>query len=379
MALMNVTREQVVAAMAECDALGVDTFLAKYGYRPSRAYALAHAGKLYPSKAILGVAAGLAPSAFSGGAAHTSRTLARLGFTVRQAATRRLAKLFRIAAALGFSSVAPVALNAEPVAVFASGANHAGEIQGFADVQHDVGVAAPELSAAGEAALIALAGTDVQVFVDSGAFSEFTKGHAITDADWRERLALYRRLAVKLGDQVHVVAPDKVGDQEETLARLATYRAEVAELHQFGARVLVPIQKGARSQADFAAAVSSVLGFTGWVPAVPMKMAATSTEELAAFVAAVQPAQLHLLGIGPRSRNAAEVFAAIRTAAPSCLFTCDSNIARAHVGRAGNGRTKARTLTAAMDLVMATWNTDWWTTAERKRLAVALAFSGAAA
>jgi hypothetical protein len=42
-------------------------------------------------------------------------------------------------------------------------------------------------------------------------------------------LDLYRRLSLRFGESVHVVAPDRVGDQDETLRRLRGSRAELIE------------------------------------------------------------------------------------------------------------------------------------------------------
>lgn len=88
MALKDVTRDSILEAVASCDELGEAAFLARNGYRPSLVYRLVVDGKSYPSKAILGVAAGLTARQFSGGAAHTVRTLARLGFSVRKESVR---------------------------------------------------------------------------------------------------------------------------------------------------------------------------------------------------------------------------------------------------------------------------------------------------
>ena len=56
------------------------------------------------------------------------------------------------------------------VTYFASGSNHAGEIQALDSVDHSIGVTAPKLN---EAAIQAVeASTDVPVFLDSGAFGE---------------------------------------------------------------------------------------------------------------------------------------------------------------------------------------------------------------
>ena len=140
---MKVTQARVLEAIAECDRLGVDAFLAAHGYRRPSSYVLRHNGRSYPAKAVLGVAAGLPASAFSGGAAHCGRILSRLGFRVRGVG-RILAALFLAAAALGYRGAPEAELNDGPVAEFASGANLPGEIQGFRKIGRDVGVAAPE-------------------------------------------------------------------------------------------------------------------------------------------------------------------------------------------------------------------------------------------
>jgi 5-methylcytosine-specific restriction enzyme A len=86
----DVTREAVLAAVAEYDELGQDDFLRKYGFDRARSYLLIHDGRAYDSKAIVGAAHGflrgetpLTPLQFSGGEATVGRLLRRLGFTVR--------------------------------------------------------------------------------------------------------------------------------------------------------------------------------------------------------------------------------------------------------------------------------------------------------
>ena len=90
MPLAELTREAILKAISECDELGHDVFLAKYGYRPARLYSLLHGGRRYPSKAIAGVAhgyvsAGSAPlraAEFSGGERTVARALAGLDFEI---------------------------------------------------------------------------------------------------------------------------------------------------------------------------------------------------------------------------------------------------------------------------------------------------------
>ena len=59
MSLGNLTsRHAVLEAIAECDRVGQETFLKKYGFQPARSYFLVHDGRRYDSKAIAGVAHG---------------------------------------------------------------------------------------------------------------------------------------------------------------------------------------------------------------------------------------------------------------------------------------------------------------------------------
>lgn len=89
MSLMS--RDAVLAALAECDALGRETFLKRYGYGYSRRYPLIHNGRVYDSKAIVGVAYGkqhgtpLRAESFSGGLTTVVPTLRRLGFAIDMA------------------------------------------------------------------------------------------------------------------------------------------------------------------------------------------------------------------------------------------------------------------------------------------------------
>lgn len=238
---------------------------------------------------------------------------------------------------------------------FASGSNRPADIRGFAAIGHAIGVAAPEVSPNAERELCALRGGGVQVFVDSGAFSEveFLEDGPprvvapISDAEWAERLALYRRLALVLGAQVHVVAPDLIGDQEATLARLAKWAPEVRELRALGANVLVPIQKGRKPQAEFVREVEQVLGFSDFVHAIPSKKKATSMGELAAYLEAVRPTRIHFLGLGLKNTNAGQVLALCAQFVPGASLSFDSNLIAANVGRGGRA---PRRLTAARDL-----------------------------
>jgi hypothetical protein len=87
-ALTDITRDSVLTAIDEYDALGQDAFLEKYGFHAARIYRLSHDGRWYDSKAIVGVAHGYATGTFwagrdfSGGVRTVVHTLRGLGFDV---------------------------------------------------------------------------------------------------------------------------------------------------------------------------------------------------------------------------------------------------------------------------------------------------------
>ncbi|MCA0919280.1 HNH endonuclease [Pseudooceanicola nanhaiensis] len=91
MGLSDIDRVAVLRATEEFDRLGRDAFLQKHGFGRSRSYHLQYGGKLYDSKAIIGVAHGytgagrrpLEASDFSGGEATVARTLRDLDFEVQ--------------------------------------------------------------------------------------------------------------------------------------------------------------------------------------------------------------------------------------------------------------------------------------------------------
>jgi hypothetical protein len=60
-ALRELSRREILQAVAEYDRLGQDRFLEKYGFGVARSYWLVIDGKTYDSKAIVGAAHGFLP------------------------------------------------------------------------------------------------------------------------------------------------------------------------------------------------------------------------------------------------------------------------------------------------------------------------------
>lgn len=103
MAFSDIQRDNVLAAIDECDAVGRDAFLATYGYGEAKTYHLKYRGNLYDSKAILGVARRYARpdlgaakrTDFSGGLMQVVPHYERLGFEIvtHEAAQKHISNL----------------------------------------------------------------------------------------------------------------------------------------------------------------------------------------------------------------------------------------------------------------------------------------------
>ncbi|MFL1903462.1 HNH endonuclease [Streptomyces tauricus] len=93
MGLGDITRAGVLAAVAECQRLGRETFRRRYGFGRALTYVLVVDGESYDSKAIAGVAhlysvsTLLSADDFSGGARTVAHRLRALGFTVKDGST----------------------------------------------------------------------------------------------------------------------------------------------------------------------------------------------------------------------------------------------------------------------------------------------------
>jgi hypothetical protein len=233
-----------------------------------------------------------------------------------------------------------------PTIWYASGTNHAGEVRGYAAVGQPIGVTAPDVSKAVERSLLQLAGTKTRVFVDSGAFGEFTRGMPITEAEWERRLTLYARLAESLKGRLVVVAPDKVGDQDASLKRLSQHRYRMRYIQQLGAQVIVPLQVGSRSLVEIYDEVWKLLRCP-FSPGLPANKATLGEMDLVDLLEQRKPERVHFLGLGPRTRrrHGRRLLEIARTRSPGTWVSMDSALRKALVGRASG----LRPLTAAED------------------------------
>ena len=247
---------------------------------------------------------------------------------------------------------------------FCSGASAPADLRGLARIRRPLGVSIPELSGPALEYLLTL-GEIVEVFVDSGAFSEVDEEtHVvapISDIDWIEHVAVMHRIAAALGVGAVIVAPDRVGDQQETLRRLALFEDVLRAIMALGARLVVPIQRGGMSPTLFHDAAACLVGGP-FVCGIPGNKAAMPPGELEDFLRARRPAAVHLLGVGPKSDRFRALVDVLRRFVPDAEVSCDSNGLAALVGKSNGRGGKPRALTA------------WQATTGERETAVVMAF-----
>ncbi|HEX2219338.1 MAG TPA: hypothetical protein VHG35_11090 [Gemmatimonadales bacterium] len=244
---------------------------------------------------------------------------------------------------------------------YASGTNDAGEIRGFAALGIPVGFCAAHVGPSALAELDRLHATGAPVFGDTGAYGEVSAPagpeaterlavvRPITGEEWEARLAVYDRVAARFGARFDAVAPDRVGDQEVTLERLLAFRFRIRALAARGARILLPLHRGARPLPGFFAEARRLLGID-LVPAFPMPKGGTTARDMLSFVASVRPPRIHLLGLGLRGRRARDLLPLLALGAPGIRVSMDANLITSAVGRRADG-SPARRLTAAQDAI----------------------------
>jgi hypothetical protein len=269
-----------------------------------------------------------------------------------------------------------------------SGMSRTGNIAAFGRERLPIGVAIQELSANAVEHLDTYYGDQgVPVFVDSGAYSEFSiplkiraraekAGRELTpkeqreidrvlipDSEWDVRLAKYEAVARVLGRDAVFVAPDKVADQTETLRRMSVGAERMYDITAFGSKVLVPLQGGDMSISEFAPLAYDALGADMdrdqdvYIPAFPMNGGALGLAEVAEYLRTYKPPRVHFLGIGLQSvakdpetgeRVIDGLQRAVREHSPDTVVTIDSNVLASKSGSTGGKGGGPRPATIAL-------------------------------
>lgn len=210
---------------------------------------------------------------------------------------------------------------------FRSGMTNKSDLAGAIAAGSPVGVVACSLTAVQRfLALPKYADQGGKIFIDSGAFSEFQTGVGL---DWSKVLDAYDSVVsgTKNPHNIWVVSPDKIGDQEESLCRLSTWRSQVVDLIDAGCNVIVPIQCGEIQGQAMILRVTAILGRSNWVAGIPSNKKAMSALECSTL----SHRAFHILGRVQKDGDQLERLAALCFLNPSCVITADANWLRSHL------------------------------------------------
>ena len=167
-----------------------------------------------------------------------------------------------------------------------------------------------------------------QLFVDSGAYPAYKAKKPIKD--FTPVLNAYDFVASVAPAQVSVVAPDVIGNQEESAKMLAKNIGRVKRLIDKGVRVIVPVQAGEMTIKGYLDAAG--LDAADVAIGIPSNAEAYNRRKIVAELEEAGANDVHFLGLGAANRDAQDMVAAARRAGVSKI-TMDSNRIRSKAGR----------------------------------------------
>lgn len=226
-----------------------------------------------------------------------------------------------------FPALRALPLGGSLTATFRSGMSSLSDLRGAMEANADVGVVAGNLTAVQKyLAIPHYLDQGGKVFVDSGAFGAFQSGECM---DWSKVLNVYECIAegTDAPENLWVVSPDKIGDQDQTLVLVAEWKARILGLIDLGCHVIVPIQCGVLPGQAMIDAVASILGTHAWVAGIPSNKEAMSVAECATL----DHAAFHILGRVQVDQAQFDRVSALRACNPDALITADANWMRSRL------------------------------------------------
>jgi len=175
------------------------------------------------------------------------------------------------------------------------------------------------------------------VFVDSGAFGAFIKGHSVDFDKVLERYTLLAGMTSNPGN-LAVVAPDVIGDMQLTADLQIHHLDQIATLALLGVEIMVPFQRGWTITAYVEHYRVLEMAIGPFTLAFACNKAAWSPADVAKLVSTLRPARVHLLGVG--TKNLGAYSDAVLWNSPETGLSSDANRTRVFLG-AGRPITEA--------------------------------------
>jgi hypothetical protein len=178
------------------------------------------------------------------------------------------------------------------------------------------------------------------IFVDSGAFTAFTKDQ---EMDWSKVLTGYMELVGEAANpsNLFLVAPDVIGNAAATMDLQTTYLDKLVFLARKGANLIVPIQKGGHLE-DARRHFEMLYSFLGskLIVGIPSNKMAWTAQDARDIVSMLKPSRVHLLGIGPGSTRFPEYEQVIRELSGALITIYTDSVPSGFRDFSVNGRCK---------------------------------------
>ncbi len=218
------------------------------------------------------------------------------------------------------------------VIAYRSGSSNKTDILGYMQAGAPIGVCVMDAFAPVRKLVARYASDGGKVFVDSGAFRVFMAGlnnPGVKPIDFDVVFSRYREI---LSDcdcpkNLLLVAPDAVGDQEQSYRLLLRYFDAVKSMIDSGAQLMIPMQKGTLSISEHYQRCVDLFG-ESFVVGLPSNAEALSREEVFSFLQTSTPSHVHFLGCSETM-----LVNEARFKSPDTLFTCDATQFRKHLGK----------------------------------------------
>ena len=233
--------------------------------------------------------------------------------------------------------------------VFVSGLSKSpADLRGVKAAGQPIGVSlSNSLSPNVESEIVDAANNGLPVFIDSGAFTASTKGKEMNwervVEDWKRIIS---RVDVEARRNLHIVAPDIVGDHPGSMDLQYEMMKAIESLMGSGVQVIVPVQKendGGSLSAHAADASDGFAEFENVIIGIPFNKSAWTVDDVVSLAKAKGVERFHLLGVGSE-KKLASIMKSIHAINPNVEVTADATTLRA---RAGAGKALTSELQAA--------------------------------
>jgi len=164
------------------------------------------------------------------------------------------------------------------------------------------------------------------VFIDSGAFAAFQKRDQV---DWKKVFTTYEIVMQQTESPsgLSIVAPDVVGDQLKTLALWELHAKRVAKWIEYGARVIVPLQRGKLSAGAMLEHAKRIFGTDQFCAGIPSNLEAMSAEDCLTL----HHHDFHVLGRVVLTAELRMKLDALMANNPDANYTSDANWMRSRM------------------------------------------------